>query len=98
MAIGEISSARASSANVLSYELDAANSKGAGWGTLGDLLGGAGSIMTKSGISKAAAAAPVGTSPLSLLFGSYGGAPAMTRAGTIVPAADVLPTSLGSIY
>lgn len=49
--IGQIGGFMQGSSGVLPYELDAAAQKGAGAKMLGDLLGGAGSLATKAGLS-----------------------------------------------
>lgn len=51
MEIGQIGGYKRGSSNVLSYELDAANSKGQGLRTFGDILGGLGGIATNAGLS-----------------------------------------------
>jgi len=58
MEIGQIGGYKRGSSNVLSYELDAANSKGQGMRMLGDILGGAGSLATNVGLSSTAPGVP----------------------------------------
>jgi hypothetical protein len=98
--IGQIASFKQGSSNVLPYELEAANSKGSGWRTLGDILGAAGSMYTGKGISANALAAPVGTSPWSLITGNFSSAPsiATTAAGTATMPVGYATSSLGSYY
>lgn len=54
--IGQINGFRSGSADVLPYELEAANNKGAGLRTFADILGGLGGVATTSGLTSAAAA------------------------------------------
>lgn len=58
MEIGQIGGYKRGSSNVLSYELDAANSKGQGLRTFGDILGGLGGIATNAGLSSTAPGVP----------------------------------------
>lgn len=60
--VGQLGSFQQGSAGVLNSELAAANDAGAGWGTLGDILGGVGGIGLTAGLSKGAGAgaAPAG--------------------------------------
>lgn len=58
MEVGQIGGYKRGSSNVLSYELDAANSKGAGLRTFGDILGGLGGIATNAGLSSTAPGVP----------------------------------------
>ncbi|QOG06408.1 hypothetical protein IGS74_18065 [Aureimonas sp. OT7] len=51
MSIGQIGAFKRGSSSTLPYELEAANSKGAGARLFGDILGGFGSIGTTAGIS-----------------------------------------------
>lgn len=52
--IGQIGNFQTGSSNVLPYELEDANQKGAGIRFLGDILGGLGSVATTGGITAAA--------------------------------------------
>jgi hypothetical protein len=58
MNVGQIGGFKRGSSNVLSYELDAANSKGQGLRTFADILGGVGSLATNAGLSSTAPGVP----------------------------------------
>lgn len=58
MKVGQIGGFKRGSSNVLSYELDAANSKGAGMRAFGDILGGIGGLATNIGLSSTAPGVP----------------------------------------
>ena len=69
MEVGQIGGYKRGSSNVLSYELDAANSKGQGLRTFGDILGGIGGIATNAGLSGPAPGAAKARPTLSLFGG-----------------------------
>lgn len=76
LSIGQIGGLKRGSSEVLPYELEAANEKGAGLRMFGDILGGVGGIATNAGLS--------GTGPS---FGSLFGGGAKT-AGSVVSKVD----------
>lgn len=68
--ISQIGNFQTGSSNVLPYELEDANQKGAGLRFLGDIVGGLGSVATTGGIT---AAAKTGSVPGWLGGGKFGG-------------------------
>lgn len=84
--VGQIGSFKQGSSGVLPYELEAANEKGAGLRFLGDLLGGAGSVITTAGLS--------GQS----LFGKAPKVAAPAAAGSVMTAKGAAPLRLGYLY
>lgn len=82
--IGQIGGFKRGSSNITPLELDAANQKGAGLRTLGDIMGGLGSIGLSAGLTG-------GGGSLASMFGggqpltAMGAAAAPTAAGSVLP-------------
>lgn len=93
--IGQIGGFKQGYANVLPYDLEAAAQKGAGLRTLGDILGGIGSLATGAGLSgKSFSTLFTGMRPMN----ATGAAASVTRAGATLTPPRVGPTRFGGLY
>lgn len=88
--VGQIGGFKRGSSNITPLELDAASQKGAGLRTLGDIMGGLGSIGLTAGLTG-------GGGKIASMFGGAKPMTAMGSAGSMAKAGAVVPRSTATL-